>query len=76
MALYLNLLYRGSVDGFAASDFHRKCDNKGPTLTVVETIKNKKFGGYAALDWKSGINRLLTNYRGYQKISFRRTLSI
>jgi hypothetical protein len=22
-----NLLYRASVDGFGAADFHRKCDN-------------------------------------------------
>src|SRR6185369_15421821 len=29
------LLLRGSRDGFSASDFHRLCDNKGPTVTVI-----------------------------------------
>ncbi|ETO01729.1 TLDc domain-containing protein, partial [Reticulomyxa filosa] len=27
----LTLLYRGSRDGFRASNFHKKCDNKGAT---------------------------------------------
>ena len=35
-----SLLYRASVDGFAASSFHSKCDNKGKTLTIVKA-KNK-----------------------------------
>jgi hypothetical protein len=31
----LELLYRGSVDGFKASDFHNKCDDIADTLTVI-----------------------------------------
>ena len=28
----IKLLYRGSKDGWAVTDFHRLCDNKGPTV--------------------------------------------
>src|SRR6266542_3543004 len=31
-----NLLYRASRDGYGANIFHQKCDNKGPTVTVVK----------------------------------------
>ena len=47
------LLYRGSRDGPIASAFHRKCDNKGPTLTIIESTKGQRFGGYTDADWKS-----------------------
>lgn len=51
----LKLLYRGSQDGFGIADFHRLCDNKGSTLTVIHpTGENQQLlGGYTALDWKS-----------------------
>ncbi len=49
----LKLLYRGSRDGFAAADFHRLCDGKGPTLTVVQTPEGCVFGGYASVSWAS-----------------------
>jgi hypothetical protein len=47
------LLYRGSRDGFAAAHFHRLCDGKGPTLTVVQTPQGAVFGGYASVSWIS-----------------------
>ena len=49
------LLYRKSRDGSKPDDFHDKCDNKGITITFIETTKGYKFGGYTELDWdKSG----------------------
>jgi hypothetical protein len=43
----LELLYKGSRDGFNASSFHAKCDHKGATLTVAKSKKYKRvFGGY------------------------------
>ncbi len=51
--LELKLLYRGSRDGFAAADFHRLCDGKGPTLTIVQTPQGWVFGGYASSSWNS-----------------------
>lgn len=49
------LLYRASRDGFAASEFHSKCDGKSDTLTVVKTTQQHIFGGYTRAVWdKSG----------------------
>jgi len=45
------LLYRASRDGWAASNFHSCCDNKGPTLTVVKN-GNYIFGGYTEENWR------------------------
>ena len=45
------LLYRASRDGWAASNFHSCCDNKGPTVTVVKS-GNYIFGGYTEQEWK------------------------
>lgn len=42
----LSLLYRSSRDGRSSRDFHSKCDNKGPTLTLVETTEGFLVGGY------------------------------
>ncbi|PFX29394.1 BTB/POZ domain-containing protein KCTD6 [Stylophora pistillata] len=47
----LRLLYRASQEGFAAECFHSRCDNKGPTLTIVKSGKNV-FGGFTEQSWK------------------------
>ena len=44
------LLFRASRDGFAAQTFHSKCDNKGPTVTVVKSGANI-FGGFTEISW-------------------------
>ena len=49
------LLFRASRDGFAALAFHFKCDNKGPTITVVKSGGNI-FGGFTEKAWTSKIN--------------------
>ena len=49
------LLYRGSSDGLINQAFHSKCDNKGCTLTIIETTFGAIFGGYSNTDW-SGSN--------------------
>ena len=47
------LLYRASRDGWRSSDFHRLCDHKGPTITVVRVGTNV-FGGYTEQSWDGG----------------------
>jgi len=47
------LIYRASRNGWAASNFHSCCDNKGPTVTVVKS-GNYIFGGYTDQSWNSG----------------------
>ena len=52
-----------SENGTSSKDFHKKCDNQGPTLTLVKTTKNKIFGGFTPLAWKShgGLTKDLNN---------------
>ena len=45
------LLYRKTRDGSTPKDFHSKCDNKGTTITIIETTKGYKFGGYTEISW-------------------------
>ena len=47
-----SLLYRASVDGNSPKDFHRCCNNKGPTLVL---IKSEEYicGGYTSQSWIS-----------------------
>ena len=45
------LLYRASRDGWDASDFHRMCDGKGATVTVVKSSGGYIFGGYTDVAW-------------------------
>lgn len=46
-------LYVASIDGDGASDFHEKCDGKGPTVVIVKTKDGYVFGGYTDVVWKS-----------------------
>ena len=43
--------WRASVDGWAASTFHGRCDNKGPTVTIIRVGGKYIFGGYTSLSW-------------------------
>jgi hypothetical protein len=47
------LIYRGTRDGFHSEDFHRCCDNKGPTVTVILSDDGYLFGGYTTVPWKT-----------------------
>jgi hypothetical protein len=48
------LIYKATKDGFDSADFHRHCDNKGPTITVIQTDANSSlFGGFTSQSWSS-----------------------
>jgi len=48
----LNLLYRGTCDGFEHKNFHQLCDNKGSSITVAKVKDTKEIlGGYSPLNW-------------------------
>jgi TLD len=47
----LDLLYRGSRDGWKFVDFHSRCDNKGATVTMFLTDQGLKCGGYTSQSW-------------------------
>jgi hypothetical protein len=46
-----SLLYRGSRDGFRASNFHSHCDNKPITLTIIKSTSGNIFGGFTSAHW-------------------------
>ena len=45
------LCYRASVHGWSSKNFHTRCDNKGPTVTIVK-VGECIFGGYTDKNWK------------------------
>jgi hypothetical protein len=47
----LELLYRASRDGFKVTDFHRLCEHKGATVTVIRSKEGYVFGGYVDQSW-------------------------
>ena len=49
----LELLYRGSRDGWEGSDCYYKCDNKGATITVIHSTGGFIFGGFSDKSWTS-----------------------
>ncbi len=50
----LRLLYRSSRDdGASGSDFHANRDDRGCTITLIETVDGFVFGGYSNTPWAS-----------------------
>ena len=49
--IQFQLLFRMSENGTKSEDFHKLCDNKGPTLTLIRTTKQRIFGGFTPLSW-------------------------
>ncbi|CAF1380556.1 unnamed protein product [Adineta steineri] len=47
------LIYKATRDGFSANAFHSHCDNKGPTMTIIQSSNNYIFGGYTSVSWTS-----------------------
>ena len=50
----LRLLYRMTRDGETGKDFHYRCDNKGPTVSLFKTSTGRRFGGYTKEKWGEG----------------------
>ena len=36
-----------------SQNFHEKCDDKGPTITLFRNDKGNIFGGYLPISWKN-----------------------
>ncbi|CAF0959503.1 unnamed protein product [Adineta steineri] len=47
------LIYKATRDGFSANAFHLCCNNKGPTMTIIQSNNNYIFGGYTSASWIS-----------------------
>jgi hypothetical protein len=51
-----SLLWRGSRDGFGASEFHKRCDGHANTLTVIKDTQANIFGGFTPVTWESRVH--------------------
>ena len=52
-SIKFELIFKMSEYGPDPLNFHKTCDNKGPTLVLVKTKNNKIFGGFTPLNWKN-----------------------
>ena len=44
-------IFTASKDGWNASDFHKHCDNEGPSLTIIQSSAGNVFGGFTKFNW-------------------------
>ncbi|CDW89986.1 UNKNOWN [Stylonychia lemnae] len=49
--LSFNQIYVGTRDGFKATDFHSRCDNKGLTVCFILSETGNVFGGFVTKSW-------------------------
>lgn len=47
------ILYKASRDGCCATTFHNRCNNRGPTVTLLYNTYDSVFGGYTSVSWRS-----------------------
>ncbi len=47
------LLFRGSFHGWNGTDFHSRCDNKGPTISLFKIKNGDCIGGFTKAQWSS-----------------------
>lgn len=45
------LCYRATRDGFFSNVFHRNCDGKQNTVSVIRSHRDSVFGGYVKTAW-------------------------
>ena len=54
----MRLIYKATVDSDRAEIFHQKCDSAQRTLVLIETINERRFGGYTTQSWEgNGIDK-------------------
>ena len=54
-------LYQAGKHGFTPAEFHRRCDNRGPTITLIKTTTGKIFGGYTDQPWNKSDKLFVSN---------------
>ena len=48
-------LYDSVTDTHNAGAFHEKCDDKAPTIVLIKTCQDCRFGGYTSKKWGSSV---------------------
>jgi len=52
-SLKFKLIFSATINGDKSSDFHKFCDGKGPTVTIVKGENDHIFGGYVTVPYSS-----------------------
>ena len=52
-SLKFELIFTASINGVSCDDFHKYCDGKGPTVTIVKGKNGHIFGGYVTVPFSS-----------------------
>jgi len=52
-SLQFQLIFTASINGDNSKDFHKNCDGKGPTVTIVKGKNGYIFGGYVTVPFSS-----------------------
>jgi hypothetical protein len=50
-SLEFKLIFRMDENNNKSEEFHKACDNQGPTLVLIRTKTKRTFGGFTPLDW-------------------------
>jgi hypothetical protein len=61
----LQRIFKGSDHNFRASAFHQHCDNKGPTLSVILSDKDRLFGGFTKVNWSNKNSEYVTDNEAF-----------
>ena len=57
------LLWRGSVNGFGAANFHAACDGVSQTVTIITAASTGYiFGGYTSAAWSSAVDYISADF--------------
>ena len=49
-------IFKATRDGWTAVDFHRLCDNRGPTLCLVQSEQDFISAGFTSIAWESYVH--------------------
>ena len=61
----VKLLYDASLEENTNKDFHKYCDGKGATITLVESSKGKRFGGYTRISWNYNFKNFMSDSNAF-----------
>ena len=61
----VKLLYDANLEENTNKDFHNKCDGKGATITLVESSKGKRFGGFTRISWNNNIKNWMSDANAF-----------
>ena len=54
----IKLIFNSSIDGDSYDTFIEKCEDMGPTLSVIQSKNKKRFGGFSKAQWTSKKGRI------------------